>query len=400
MRRWLTFLLPIIACALPAILVVAGDLPFATFLPLIQGGGPTLPASPTATPSATASVTPTGRWTATPSQTPTATASPTPSFTASPTPTATPSASPTATPTSSASPTATPSQTPTATPTSLPALEVVSHRRYVDSYSGLLHFVGEIRNNSQSNYGFLRVSIELRQDGIPVHSASGFAMLSSIRPGELAPFDVALLPPPRYDTYTITPAGSPTANEPVDDFAILGQRTFTDTLHNLWVAGEVRNDLDSNAAFVLIVGTFYDTGGLVWNAGQSYSLLTRLAPGQRSPFKVAVPYTAEIASHRLVTRGIANAAAPRSDLTILNSAATVQAGVLTLGGQVRNDGSTDASSVSVVGTLYDATGRVVNAAAADASPASLPPGAVASFQIVLVENWDGYQRYELQAQGF
>lgn len=388
MRSWLPFLILILAIALPAGLLAAGDMPFATFLPFIEGGGPTLPASPTPTASATATATPSGQPTAT--QTPTATSTATASPTASPT--ATRTLTPTATPTAT--------QTPSATPTSLPALQVLSHRRYVDSFSGLLHFVGEMRNNSQSNHGTLRVSIQLRQGGSPVHTANGFAMLSSIRPGELAPFDVALSPPPPYDSYSITPAGSPTANEPVDDFAILSQRTFSDTARTLWVAGELRNDLSSNAAFVLIVGTFYDADGLVWNAGQSYSLLARLAPGQRSPFKLAVPYAAEITSRRLTTRGVANAAAPRSDLTIVSSAAAIQGDVLTIDGQVRNDGGTAADNVSVVSTLYDAAGQVVDAAAADASPASLPSGATATFQIVLAENWAGYERYELQAQGF
>jgi hypothetical protein len=183
---------------------------------------------------------------------------------------------------------------------------------YVDVVGGGLHVVGEIRNNSPSNQGFLRVTITLRQGGQVVHTAQGFALLSTLRPTERSPFDVSLGTPPNFDDYVVAVSGQATLNDPIDQFTILSQSTFTDTLHNFWVVGELRNDLNSNAAFVLTVGTFYDPDGRVWRAGQGYTLMRKLTPGQRSPFRLSVrgDYD-DITTYVLKNRGLANVSPPR-----------------------------------------------------------------------------------------
>lgn len=278
-------------------------------------------------------------------------------------------------------------------------MEVLSVHRYVDVPTGQLHFVGEVRNNTSRNQTFVRITLTLRQAGQAVYSATVFSMLSTLRPGELSPFDFAMTPPPPYDSYGFAITSQPTDRDPVDDFAILSQRSFTDTLTTLAVVGELRNDLPSAVAFVVVVGTFYDSQGAVWNAGQVYTLLDRLAAGQRSPFRLAVSGAPQIVSYTLKVRAAPNVPPPRADLIVVNSTPNVQESLLTIDGQVRNDGAVGARDVEVVATLYDAAGQVVNAAAGPANPTTLPAGASHPFQILFPSNWQGYTRYELQGQG-
>ena len=276
------------------------------------------------------------------------------------------------------------------------SLVVQNDQLYIDTINGGLHLAGEIRNNTASTQGLLRVTVRLLQGGQVVREFQQSALVFSLRPGEAAPFDVFMGTPPAFDNYTATPSGQSTANAPVDQFTILSQRSY-DEAGVRRVVGELRSDLASNAGLVQVVATFYDANGKVWRASQAYTLLNVLRPGQRSPFVLTASGASQIASASFLVRAIANVAAPRGDLAVLNSSAAVQGDVLLISGQVRNDGAAAASNVQVVASLYDAGGQIVNAAAS--TRAALAAGATAPFQVVFPAQWQGYASYELQAQG-
>jgi hypothetical protein len=83
---------------------------------------------------------------------------------------------------------------------------------------------------------------------------------------------------------------------------------------------------------------------------------------------------------------------------VVNSSASVQGDILTISGNIRNDGTTEASDVELVATLFDAANQVVNAGTS--APDTLPPGATRPFLVVFSWHWEDYDRYELQVQGF
>ena len=315
------------------------------------------------------------------------------------TPTSTQTSVATATTTATATPTATVTRTPTATPTATPGggLAVENYQTYVDGVAGGLHVVGEIVNGEMSNMSLQRANITLLQDGQPVYNQTQPSLVFSLRPGERAPFDASLGTPPNYTSYTIDASGQPTAQDPVDQFTILSQRTFTETANTLALVGELRNDTGGNVTFVTVTGTFYQANGLVWRAGQSYTMLGKLAAGQRSPFKLTAYGPQQIASEALIMRAITSSTPPRGDLTVVSSNVTVQGTVLLITGQVRNDGGTTASNVQVVASLYDAGNQIINAGVSDTS--TLAAGASGPFSITIPANWQGYTTMDLQVQG-
>lgn len=290
-----------------------------------------------------------------------------------------------------------PTPTPSPTPTSpVAGLVVQNDQLYIDTVNGGLHLAGEIRNNTASTQSFLRVTVRLLQAGQVVREFQQSALVFSLRPGETAPFDLFMGTPPNFDSYTTTPSGQPSANAPVDQFTVLSQRAH-DAAGVLRLVGELRSDLASNAGLVQVVGTFYDANGRVWRASQTYTLLNVLRPGQRSPFVLTANGAGQIARSTLLVRAFANVAAPRGDLAVLNSSAAVQGDALVITGQVRNTGTTPASNVQVVASLYDAGGQIVEAGAS--TSISLAAGATAPFQITIPANWQGYASYDLQVQG-
>ena len=306
---------------------------------------------------------------------------------------------PTRTTAATATPTATATRTPTPTPTATPGggLAVENYQTYVDGVAGGLHVAGEIFNGEQTNMSLLRANITLLQDGQPVYNQTQPSLVFSLRPGERAPFDASLGTPPNYTTYTVDASGQATATDPIDQFAILSQRTFTETTNTLSLVGELRNDTGSNVIFVTVTGTFYQADGLVWRAGQAYTMLNKLAPGQRSPFKLTAYGPQQIASEALLVRGLNAPTPPRSDLTVVSSNVAVQGTILLITGQMRNDGATSASNVQVVASLYDGANQIVNAATSGTS--TLAAGATGPFSITFPANWQGYTTIDLQVQG-
>ncbi len=318
---------------------------------------------------------------------------------ATPPPTDTPVGTATATPTATAttSATATPTATLTATPDPNAGLLVENYQTYVDGVAGGLHVIGEIVNSAPVNKSLLRADITLLQNGQPVYNQTQPAMVFSLRPGERAPFDASLGTPPNYTSYTIEANGQATTTDPIDQFTILSQRAFTETTSTLTLVGELRNDTGGNVTFVTATGTFYQSDGLVWRAAQTYTMLNKLAPGQRSPFKLTAYGPQQIASNALIVRALSSATPPRSDLTVISSNVTVQGTILLITGQMRNDGATSASNVQVVATLYDGANQIVNAASSATS--TLAAGASGPFSINFPANWQGYTTSELQVQG-
>ena len=241
------------------------------------------------------------------------------------------------------------------------------------------------------------VDITLLQDGQPVYQQTQPSLAFSLRPGQRSPFDASLGTPPNYNAYTVAATGQSTAQNPVDQFTILSQRIFTETTNTLALVGELRNDTGSNVTLIAVTGTFYQFDGLVWRANQSYTLLRKLAPGQRAPFRLAAYGPQQIASSALLAGALNTAIPPRDDLTVLSSNITVMGEALLISGQVRNDGATPANSVQVVATLFDSGGQIVNAGASANS--TLAAGATGPFAITILGNWQGYATVELQAQG-
>ena len=65
---------------------------------------------------------------------------------------------------------------------------------------------------------------------------------------------------------------------------ILSYNSFTDSIGNLHVVGEIKNNYPSTATFVRIVGTFYDINNQVVGTQFSYADPSDIGSGEKVPF--------------------------------------------------------------------------------------------------------------------
>jgi len=65
---------------------------------------------------------------------------------------------------------------------------------------------------------------------------------------------------------------------------ILSYNSFTDSIGNLHVVGEIKNNYPSTATFVRIVGTFYDINNQVVGTQFTYANPSDIGSGEKVPF--------------------------------------------------------------------------------------------------------------------
>ncbi len=192
---------------------------------------------------------------------------------------------------SPAIPTFTPSIVPpTNTPTpSVPPLEVVAGRDYIRY--GYLHIVGEVINNTDYWYDFVKVVatfydsdgkvlgsdftyIEL--DELPPHGKGVFVLSSDV--GDAAASVVS---------YKLQVQGNQGASPPYTDLNVRVDREYSqyDYYH---IVGEVTNTGDLDCEFTKIVAGFYDAEGNIIGADFTYAELDRIPAKGSSPFDLAM----------------------------------------------------------------------------------------------------------------
>jgi hypothetical protein len=140
-------------------------------------------------------------------------------------------------------------------------------------------------------------------------------------------------------------------------------------------------------AGVRVTGTFLDADGAQIDAVDSFVQLDYLPPGEVGPFDVLEFNTTR--SAQIVSYTLALAYEASTPLTVKLVVQNISAsrdilGDLVVTGQAQNQGDAFSKFTRVVGTFYDAEGRVAAAAMAFTDPTDLPPGAIYPFKLVVV----------------
>lgn len=76
-----------------------------------------------------------------------------------------------------------------------------------------------------------------------------------------------------------------TENNP-NGLEILSHNSFTDSIDYLHVVGEVKNNSPSDATFVKVIGTFYNSNGQVVATDYTYTNPSDIAAGDKAPFEI------------------------------------------------------------------------------------------------------------------
>ena len=191
-----------------------------------------------------------------------------------------------------------------------------------------------------------------------------------------------------------------------DDIDILSHTGSVDDWDHYTVAGEVRNAGSDNLEWVVLTATFYDSSGVEIGTSFAYTTINTLVPGQKSPFEITLWDTlvvASVASYEIVCNqcNITDEYTNGEFEIISHALGTDAYGYNIVVGEVKNTGSQTVTSVMIVGTFYDASGKVITTEYTWESPSDgLAPVEVTPFEMTLYDEsvFQDIVSYELQAQ--
>lgn len=184
------------------------------------------------------------------------------------------------------------------------------------------------------------------------------------------------------------------------EITILTHSGYMDSIENYWVVGEVKNNLDTNAEFIKIIGTFYDANNNVIGSSFSYTEIDIAKPGQRVPFEMVFSDPPSSLHHyALQVQWRPTNEKPLEGFPILSSGDR-DAGfgdARYIFGELRNDSGVTVEYVRIVATLYNAEGTVIGTGFTYTDLDTLSPSQTSPFEMPIFD-WSGTARYELQVQ--
>ncbi len=309
--------------------------------------------------------------------------------------------------------TALPTQTPTPQPTpetSAQALAILSQARYTNR-TGAIHVVGLVLNGG--NHNVHRVKIKghfYDQGGRLVHQATVDAYIDILRPGERAPFDMALDPSPAgLDTFALEAEGYETADDPFlgiefIQYAALLQESATDNSQSLTIIGELTNIGAQPASQVRVSCAVLDASGNLVDVGMTSAYGDVLEPDRIIPFRL---YLAQVNgnpdSYQIIPYGQQAAGAELDRQAVLQVMGTrrdpAQPRVLSVIGEVGNLSPGSAASVKLSASFYDVNGILVAVGSGNAWRDVLETGGRSPFAIDLPDPPDTVDHWTIWAQG-
>lgn len=182
---------------------------------------------------------------------------------------------------------------------------------------------------------------------------------------------------------------------------ILNSHTsYIDSIGYFNVVGEVHNVGDQAAEDVGVTATFYNVGDDVVGTWFNHIALPVLLPDRKSPFRVEfvdVPQSALVDHYSLEVEFTPTDSIPKQ-LQITSHDSSIVIGYMEINGEVENTGDSTATTVSVIATCYDETGKVVQVGGAYANPVDIGTNQKGTFTILLdYENTDLINSYVLTA---
>ncbi len=212
------------------------------------------------------------------------------------------SPSPTGTPTPAPSVTQSPS--PTQTPTEVADIRVLSASDYYGS-SGSFNVVGEVQNTLGTNVKSVEIVVTFYDSsGAVIAADSTNTEIDILKPNQKSPFKLSSYPGNGVAGYSLDVQYDTTQDQPFEGLTILSQTASIDLqgLHN--VVGEVKNNGASEATYVEVVGTYYNSAGNVIGISFTYTEPSTINAGATSSFELtSYPLAVTPARYELQVQG-------------------------------------------------------------------------------------------------
>lgn len=180
-----------------------------------------------------------------------------------------------------------------------------------------------------------------------------------------------------------TPWPTPTP-EPAGVWVLPHYTTFVDSIDALHVVGEVKNNTADWVEFVRISANLYSSSGQLLETDFTYTYLDKVPPGEKTCFHLIMENPAGwsyLEFERPTFWDNANNSPP---ITVYNVTASYipTYGWYEILGLAKNETAERALFVSPVGTLYNASGRVIGCDYTYVNSTDLDPGQTSAFELL------------------
>ena len=189
---------------------------------------------------------------------------------------------------------------PTASPIPAPiVLDLTAGRDFTDDL-GVMHIVGELRNNTDRTVGHVQlVATFYDRSGTVLDKITGSTLLAVIPGGDAVPFHLTLPALEPLWNYSLRATGQPAAPQPKPHAVVLHDRIYKDEQGFIHVVGQIENRGQRLIEFPRVIVTLYDPWGAVVNNGFVYTNPSKLAPGEKADFDAYFAYFPQVESYRV-----------------------------------------------------------------------------------------------------
>jgi len=183
---------------------------------------------------------------------------------------------------------------------------------------------------------------------------------------------------------------------------ILSSSSYIDSLGWYHVVGEVQNVGDQAVEHIQISATFYDSGDIVVDTDFTFSILSNILPGRKSPFQILVigqPQVSKI-DHYSLSNSFSTTVSIQESLQIVSHSSYFDTlGWFHIVGEIENMATGGATHVQVIATCYDESGIVINGDFTFTNPSDIEASQKAPFEILMVSgNLEQISNYELTVE--
>jgi hypothetical protein len=170
--------------------------------------------------------------------------------------------------------------------------------------------------------------------------------------------------------------------------AVQNDTSYISSIGTYHIIGEVLNSGDTWLRFVKVTAIMKDTNGQVVDVDFTYAWVERLPPNERAPFNIFEIDTAKSARITSYTLALEFDAADPAEVLLQIQGPSTSTNILghfEVVGEVKNNGPETSPFSKVIGTFYDAAGKVIYVDFTYTSPADIPPSQAYGFKITVTD---------------
>lgn len=165
-------------------------------------------------------------------------------------------------------------------------LSILSYSSYTD-IQGLFRIVGEVENRGGDNSEKNKVTATFYDEqGLPETRFSGYCYIEIMKPDDKSPFEIKCPSAPRLEGYSLTAEGQVTDMQPHVNMEVEQVEAAINSDGYDVVTGRVTNTDEKLIDIAMVVGSFYDSNGIIVNVSLTFCDRHRLNPNETAGFVI------------------------------------------------------------------------------------------------------------------